>query len=696
MKNKKIILLLLSTCLLTGCDFLQNIMSSTGASSSEKPNVNSSETNSSSNSSSTSNSASEEVETFNYYKNDAYKEIVLKTPDFSTRKINSIEEVTFDDLFNLGNKVSINVEVSDEQLRLLQQDFETGYKSEIYRIADRVDITLVNYGNTYSWSFDQVGIRQKGNTSRENIFVDGKINGLNHFKLSFDETFDDPEMYGNACVDWTNREDEKILREDREFLGLSGVDIKWNKNYDSTHIKEIYASYLYDACNLMTPSIGLTTFSIKQLGNNQIYDFGLCTLFEPTSKSFIKRELKKGPYVNTLVWKEENNGTFGVPDSKYGDYYKASYGVGSGFYGNGADLSSGSTMGDKVGVGNISGSYIPAYERKTNTDVAYDDALLKGLTKAISSGTYDSINKVMDLKYFAITEACNYFIGNPDDLKNNHNNYTIYFRRTDGKGMIIPIDNDRCFGITKDWNPDGHGMTEVGVFSQKPAAKDSVNKLHKKTILATSNDCKAIYLTYVKALNVSSWLTNETFKSLYDIAYATYGNNSTVTSFGDGFNFSLDSTYGNLTFNEYINKKKNMVNMNQTIVNNNKLNSGDTNNNQTSSSETSSSESNEGYYGNIYLTGKFIEWATYNKNYPFTYKGSGVYTITFTVRNVEDGVAKVKIYDGENYDKLDWTIVDNTLVMEKGSSAKIYDCYNGQSVTITINTLTKAVEIVKG
>ena len=679
MKYKNFLLILTSVLLISGCDFFGGIINGT----SQNGSINSESSDKNDKPLDSSNDITDDDK---IYEKDAYKNISFKDPNFSNRKIASKDDVTFDDLFNLGNKVSISVDISDKQLALLQSDYESGYKSEIYRIADKVDITLTNYGNTYSWSFDQVGIRQKGNTSREEIFKDGNIINLNHFKLSFDETFDNQEMYGKDAIDWTDKEVLKRERENRDFLGLSGIDIKWNKNYDSTHIKEIYASYLYDAAGLMAPSVGLTEFSIKQVDNNKTYDFGLCTLFEPASKSFIKRELKKGSYLNTKNWEDEKVGTYGVTDSKYGDFYKASYGVGEGFHGNGADMSSSSTSGKKVGVGNISGSYIPAYERKTNTDVSYSDSPLKNLTKAISSSSYSAIEKLMDLEYFAVTEACNYFIGNPDDLKNNHNNYTIYFRRTDGKAIIIPIDNDRCFGIAKDWNPDGHGMTEVGVFSTKPAARDRMNDLHKKTILASSNDCKAIYLNYVKALKVSTWLTNDTFKSLYDIAYQTYGNESCLTSFGDGFNFNINGCNDNWSFNDYITKKKNMVNLDQVI---NNASGGSTgNDNQNSSSETP----NDGDYGNIYLIGSFMGWEKYNKNYPLEYKGNGVYTVTFVAQNSENGVIKYKFYDGEEYKNIDWTVIDDKLSMEVGSSAKL-NANNGDEVTITINTLTMEVEV---
>lgn len=709
MKLKKLLLILTTSLLLSGCDYLETLLS--------QNQVNSSSTNSSevinnggsSNNEQSSNNSSEAVNDDSIYEKDAYKKINLKAPDFTTRKINSKEEVTFEDLFNLGNKVSIEINVSDKELEKIQRDYETGYKSEIYRIADSVKISLTNYGNTFTWEFDQVGIRQKGNTSRKDVFRDGKIDGLNHFKLSFDETFDDSEKYGNEALDWTGKEADKVLREERDFLGLPGIDIKWNKNEDASHIREIYSSYLYDAAGLMSNSIGLTEMTINQKDKNRKYDFGLCTLFEPTGKAFIKDELKRGPYVNTGTWDEEKAGQYGLAGAKYGDFYKSSWGVGDGRVDNGADLTKNSISGKRVGIGNISGSYIPAYERKTNKNDEYNDQQLKTLINTIDSGNYASIEKVMDLEYFAISEACNYFIGNPDDLRNNNNNYTIYIRRTDGKGIIIPIDNDRCFGITKDWDPSGNGMTDKSVFSTNPAAGVKMNPLHLKTILASSsNASKAIYLNYVKAIKESSWMTYETFKNFYDIAYATYGNSSTEDSFGNRFEFNVGGSNGNWGFKDYIEKKKSKVDMNQTISNPNggNNNQGNTNissnnNSSVSTNQNNSSSSiieNDGYYGEVYLIGSFCDWNQGNKNYPLEYKGNGVYTITFTPRRVENNQISWKIYNGNNFDTIDWTIENGMLTLEGAgkSSAKIDNIRSGETITITVNTISKEVSVVVG
>jgi surface protein len=91
---------------------------------------------------------------------------------------------------------------------------------------------------------------------------------------------------------------------DREFLGMSGLDFKWNKNYDATHIREVYANYLYRACGIMAQHSGLSNLSLVQTDkNNKSTSMGLCTVYEPSTKSFIKRSLKsEESYINMTDW----------------------------------------------------------------------------------------------------------------------------------------------------------------------------------------------------------------------------------------------------------------------------------------------------------------------------------------------------------------------------------------------------------
>ena len=146
----------------------------------------------------------------------------ILAPSFNVPRRSTINEFTYDDLFNLGNTVDIKVSVSDQELQKLQSDYETRYKSDIYRLADLVTINVTNYGTTYTWEFENVGIRQKGNTSRQSIFGGGKELNLNHYKLSFDETFDDPAYYDAEFI----AAHAAPLNVTREFLGLTTIDLK--------------------------------------------------------------------------------------------------------------------------------------------------------------------------------------------------------------------------------------------------------------------------------------------------------------------------------------------------------------------------------------------------------------------------------------------------------------------------------------
>lgn len=588
--------------------------------------------------------------------------------------LNDVDEInrslTFSDIFDLENKVEISLDIDRDNLEKLNNDYLTGFKSEIYHHAKSVEIKITKDNKTYRSVFHDVGIRQKGNTSRNEIYDENGNLNYNHYKISFNELFDDVKMYGSEAYDYSNDATYFDYIDNRELLGMSGIDIKWNKNYDATHIKEIQASKIYEDNGILAQHIGLTTFKISNITNNVSLDMGVCSLFEQGNKSLIKRSLKSDKsYLNFASWKEESAGMYGVPGVKYGDLYKVSYGVGEGSYGNGGDLSYSSGDGARIGCGNISGSYIPVYERKTNTDASYNDSLLRDLLKA--NGIDDYASK-MDLDYFSLVEACNYFIGNPDDLRNNNNNYMIYFRRTDGKAVIIPIDNDRCFGITKDYNPDGHGMMEMGPLSQRRANGGEVNKLFKTFL--NSNEYKAKYLENLEKISKSEIIKNESFEALYNKAKTTYSDNSSY----DGnskiqYFFSLDRIQGNYTYSEYMNAKLNLLN------------------NELKGME----EIKNGNYGDVYLNGSFSDWKG-GKNYKFTYKGEGNYELTFTPNKVENNQIKCKLYDGEDYSRIDWVIVDGTTLNFDGknsSSFVISSVSTSSSITIKVNTISKVCSI---
>ena len=552
---KKNLLVLFTALLLSSCNLEITLPSSNGGSTSMPGGTTTSQGGNSSSqgggnaSTSQGNSSSQggQVQTF-----------TLEEPNFETRAISKIDDVTFDDFFNLGNRIDIKAYVSNKELNYLAEDRQTGYKNQTYHRCDKVVISLKNGSNTFTWEYEDVGIRQKGNTSRKEIF-DGSGNlNLNHFKLAFDETFTDTEMYSQSYIDqYGNLEFDK-----REFLNtLSGLDIKWNKNEDRTNLKEIYSSYLYHAGGIMTSHIGLANFSIVEVDkNNKETSMGLCTVFEPSSKSMVKRAMQSEDksYVNLPTWDEEKKGTFGVPDEKYGDYYECGWGTGEGGTSNGANLTTDSISGKRIGVGNLSGSYVPAYERKTNTSADYNDGLLRNMVSVINSGDYNAISEVVDLEEFAIKEGIEYYLGNPDGMRFNANNYKIYFRRTDGKAMFVPIDTDRCFGITKDWNIRNALKDESPWSTKDSSDKTYKNKIFSKTILSSgSNASKTKYQEVITAIRNSAWVENSTFNQFFSKAQNSYPERS------------LSLNDNNISFSSYIRDKNTAVDVAFNLSNNN-------------------------------------------------------------------------------------------------------------------------------
>lgn len=596
----------------------------------------------------------------------------LKNPKFDTPKRLAKGEVTYKDLFNLGNRVSISIEMEDSELQKLEQDYlefeNTKIKGDLYRHCKKVTISLTNYDNTYTWEYDDVGIRQKGNTSRGHILNDNNdIAWLNHFKLSFDETFSDLD-YKEDRIDWSNDLEGYNRRKNRSFLGLSGIDLRYNAMKDQSYIREIYASYLYRATGLLNQYIGLSLFNIKQIDKNKDYKMGVYKIYEPVNKSMIKRHLMDEDILNFGTWNEEKNGLNGCLNSNYGDLYKALWS---------GDLSFEGMVGNSIGVGNALKKYVPIYDRKTNKDLEYDDYLLKRAGISVSYGNYSDIDKFIDLEYFAKTEAVNYILGNPDDLRNNINNTEYYARRTDGKVISIPIDNDRVFGLTLWWNPDGLALTRRDIFNKKRAAtEEEVSTIYLKTILADeTNESKIIYLNQIKAIVNSDWLKSETFEKYYQIAKTSYGNyveNSFETVV---FNNSKDN-YNDYTFDEYIKEKLRWMDLSIDLGEPIK---------QEGSSNMPSIDDLKGFYGDLYIAGDMNSWS--GTSYKMEYLGNGTYTISFSIYKDYKNLY-LKIYDGA-YWRINWSIKNDKLLMYDTDAIHFSNVTKGKNITITINTITK-------
>jgi hypothetical protein len=393
---------------------------------------------------------------------------------------------------------------------------------------------------------------------------------------------------------------------------------------------------------------------------------GLCTVFEPASKSFIKRSLKSDvSYINMADWNTEKLGEFGLEAKSYGDLYKCKYG---------ADLTNNSVYNGSIGVGNIDGSYAPLYDRKTHKNDQYDDKVLKDAINAISSGDYNKISQYVDLEYLAVSEAVGFVVGNPDSMRYNDNNFMVYMRRTDGKMVFIPIDNDRCFGITKDWNPKDANMN-LSMLDRKNSSNNNTIKLLLDTVLAkTTNPSQELYLEFCNKLKESAWTDIKTFEKYYNMAKSSYSD----------YRFSL-STDENVSFETYMNNKLKCINSNNNSDNND--------------------DENSGLTSDIYFVSSINNWGDYSSNDLSKYKlqliSDNTYQISVKVTSVlnENGrnYIKFKFNNGyKDYSKIDWTLSEDlkTLVTSVGSSAKCYGVNVGDTIVITINTKTKEASVL--
>lgn len=419
------------------------------------------------------------------------------------------EESIYQQLFDINNKIEVELDVSEETLAQLQKDYEAyeqkGSKSPVYREAD-LKVTITTEKDSVTYAIDNVGIRMKGNTSRTDFYdsEEGQYN-LIHFKVDFG---------------------------DRTFATLEKLELRWNKNDDSTYIREYYAYEMYRDFGVLAPHINLAT--MKVAGVHQ----GVFTVCEPVDKSFIEKYVPK--------------------EDRGGNLYKCNWAR------IGANLTSRCT----IGVENEETGQFYNYDLKTNKSEA-DHTLMKNLLAVLNSKNVskEDIANVVDMENFLAFEAVTYFTGNPDDIRNDYNNYYIYFSESSGKAVFIPYDVDRVFGLTKDWNPTGDALTGVDPFSTKAESMgiEQENPLYIHTVNRGGYYTEE-FAEALKQVYNSKWLTTDNFNRFYEIVYANYADDTMPEkSYGNAkkhkFCMSisesagLGSTKGNASFEEYCKAK---------------------------------------------------------------------------------------------------------------------------------------------
>jgi hypothetical protein len=543
------------TLVLSSCESLFDPINSSDALSSTLPSTSASDTQSSSDAGSTPSSLTPSLPPLDGTCNPTSTPILAPNT-----------EEGFSTFFAPTTKVMISFSLTQESLKAISDNGTRGEFHDIYSLASiQIDVTPLD-GALQTYCYPIVGLRMKGNTSRTSFVTDeGLINNFVNFKVSFSSDNPNEQRVPNA-----------------QFFGMTKLDLKWNRNVDHTQIRQLYHYKMYSEFLNMAPEATLGGVSIRQvnLADNALNDvyMGLYTIIEPIDRRLLVRHLGDGPDANGNLYKVLYSQT-GPAD----------------FTRENAVSSSGTThirQGNKIGIENNLTNYHPTYDKKTNADIENfaDMANLIGLVNETTNfqdeGFRSRLETFIDMEQFLMLEAVAYFIGNPDDFRNNFNNMYVYFLPSTGKAIFIPHDLDRGFGLNGNWDPTendfsfaGPSMTRISPFAPAllaPWNQNRTNPLHRFTVV--DNGIASYRTTYGENLNTiytSGWLESTsvapgqyagrfyTMHSAYrQTYYAQAGNftylQSTSPALRDFFVvFSINQkNEKNITFHDYVSAKK--------------------------------------------------------------------------------------------------------------------------------------------
>lgn len=416
--------------------------------------------------------------------------------DFSTE-----ETALYQTLWQNDTVISFQIDIEPSELYAMTYAFE--HKQEDPQLLEtyrKCNLTIVVNGTSYY--FEEVGIRLHGNTSKRAFCdTDGIMYALVNFRFKFTETFDGDEYEGTSIYhDWHKDTPEgKALRKERKartFATMEKLYVKWNKSYDTSYTREVFASRMLWNYGIMNPHVTWTNFAITQ--NGSMENVGVGTLYETIDEQFIER------YFDTA--------------EQGGDLYKCLY------QGAPADM----TKFENYGI--ETPSWTPTYDLKTNNDEdedGYSDhSRLREFISAINAldphkeGFVEDLEKIVPMNYFAQLEAVNYLLGNPDCIRNNYNNYYTYFAPS-GLAIFGVYDYDWSLGNT--WNNNDVKTEYIAPNDVQGALGKCQNPLYRKTFLKGGSAYYNELLNMrIEEILEGDWFTYEYYQTLMNAFWRNY------------------------------------------------------------------------------------------------------------------------------------------------------------------------------
>lgn len=372
----------------------------------------------------------------------------IKTTESSTTTSTSLsnstttEDITavnYTSLFENTNYKKFVISFSKTNFDKLVDDMEN-YNDQFGNYRDntiqQVDIYYEDgYGNTESWY--EVGFRTKGNifSRRLPVIFDNNHNVVGYqqvsFQLEFNETFAYP----------VNSTEYKAL-DDRRIFDLEQLNFKMIRSDDYGAVTEMIAYDLYREVGVAAPNT--TTAVIYFDIDGELIPYGLYMITEPIDDVFVRRYFGENP------------------DNTVSDLYKCVWqSLGP------ATLQTGYNP-DALGVSDYNEGYRKTYQLKTNKLTSNFSSFTTFVTRLNNDNAYNyenSLSAFIDMDNWLRSLAMAYLIGNPDDYRNDANNYYLYF--LNGKAVYIPFDSDQCLGFG--WNPFGDYTLDLPLYDYNPA-----------------------------------------------------------------------------------------------------------------------------------------------------------------------------------------------------------------------------------
>ncbi len=437
------------------------------------------------------------------------------------------QQAIYDELFDLGSTVQIDVNLSRDEIARIQQDYTyykgMGSKSPIYRRAASVTFTI----NGKKYVIEDVGIRMKGNTTRSNFYDDVLgIYNLVHFKLHFGQTFERSQYYSLDAQDWPD-EDARQARLARTFATLQKMELKWNSTADSTYLRTTYMHEMYRDYDIPAQRCVLADLRI---GGCRM---GVYRLFEPVDETFIHR------YFPQNDWG--------------GDLYKVRFISGS---------PANYTLTNSYGIDSKNNNIYHNFDLKTNQNTSEHESM-RHLLAVINKPdlTREELEAAVDIPSFTRFNAINFATGNQDDLRFNYNNHYVYFRKSDGKAVFIPYDCEVCLGDTYSWDPSGDALTGVSPYDERTFRDESQSNPLVRQVVLRDGWFVDEYADCLRELCESKWLTETNYRTYYDTVAPHYADRVLspycfMSTIHMDTSFTMEERNGNMTIGDFMKKMR--------------------------------------------------------------------------------------------------------------------------------------------